>query len=331
MAKNFFRSIIQCASYSFLGEFKMGNRLKAGKYFLPDFFYKTHHPPKIFYQFLPFLPIRIREKINEAVHLLTYYFRPLPDFVIVGAQRSGTTSLYNYLIDHPLILPADNKEIHYFDIHYPKGIKWYRSNFPSLLYRNFLKILFRHRNLTMEASPYYIFHPVAIRRMYQLIPHAKIILILRNPIDRAYSHYQRERRRGYEHLSFEEALDREEERLEGEEDKIREIWGYESYNHKRFAYVSRGVYIKQVKRLLKYYPRDQVLILIHENFYNDPQKNILKVCDFLNLPYYKLKFTKKYLNQSYSKMDKNIKERLEDFYEPFNKELSDYLGIELNW
>ncbi len=129
-----------------------------------------------------------------------------PAFVIVGAQRGGTTSLYRYLAAHPGVLPASRKELHYFTNRHDRGPDWYRSQFPPT----------PPGTITGESTPYYLFHPHAPRRLHAFAPDVKLIVLLRNPVDRAYSHYQLQVRRRHETLPFEEAIAREEERLAGE-------------------------------------------------------------------------------------------------------------------
>ena len=112
--------------------------------------------------------------------------RMLPDFVIIGAQKSGTSSLYDFVVQHPAILPAAKKELHYFSLGYKKGEYWYRLRFP---------IRASQKLLSGEASPIYLFYPMVPGRMKKLLPDVKLIVILRNPVDRAYSHYHDTKRK----------------------------------------------------------------------------------------------------------------------------------------
>ena len=130
----------------------------------------------------------------------------LPNFLIIGAQRCGTTTLYNQLVSHPDISPATTKELHYFDINFSKGIQWYKEQFND-------------ERIIGEASPYYIFHPLCPKRIFDIIPEVKIIVLLRNPVERAYSHYWHEIRLGKENLSFEDAISEESSRIKNESKK----------------------------------------------------------------------------------------------------------------
>ena len=132
---------------------------------------------------------------HNVFRRVTANLRDLPDFAIIGAQKAGTTSLYNFITKHPAIAPASIKEVEYFSMRYSLGESWYRSNFPMDLSRRRLAKKINQEIITGEASPYYLFHPTAPNRMKDLLPDAKLIVILRNPVDRAYSHYHHAIRR----------------------------------------------------------------------------------------------------------------------------------------
>ncbi len=154
--------------------------------------------------------------LNYKLRNITSRLRVVPDFPIVGAMKSGTSSLYLYTTQHPHVLPALKVEVHYFDINFNRGNKWYRSHFPTIFYKFISRLIKRHKMITGEASPYYLFFPHSAQRIYTTFPNLKIIIILRNPVDRAYSHYFHSTRGGFESLSFEEAVKKESERLIGE-------------------------------------------------------------------------------------------------------------------
>lgn len=173
----------------------------------------------------------IRQRLPNAV------FGRAPDFLIIGAQKGGTTSLYTYLCQHPRVVGASRIEVHFFDLAYDKGWWWYRSHFPVHVFRR------GERIVTGEASPYYIFHPLVPERVRKDLPNVKLVAILRNPVDRAYSHYQHVRRNGREPLSFEEAIEREPPRTEGEAEIISSDDEYQSSAHRRYR-TSRAVCIR---------------------------------------------------------------------------------------
>lgn len=251
--------------------------------------------------------------------------RVTPDFVIIGGQRCGTTSLYHYLTKHQSIKKALTKEIHYFDLNYHKGENWYLSHFPFKSPMN--------NKITGEASPYYLYHPRVPELMKKLMPDVKIIVLLRNPIDRAFSHYHHSEKNNDENLSFEQAIQSEEARLKDEEEKIIKDINYYSYNHHRYSYKSRGIYINQIKRWLKFFPLEQTLILKSEDLYTDPNKELNKTLSFLNLEKMTLKNLKKYnyAGNKYLKMNIETRKKLYDFFKPFNIQLSELLGKDFTW
>src|SRR4051812_38538709 len=146
-----------------------------------------------------------KAKLRRRHALLRGWFRVLPDYVIIGVQKGGTGTLYNTLVKHPAVAPALTKEVTFFDRHFAKGELWYRSHFPTFLQRWKARKEQRHY-LVGEASPGYIFVPFAAEHAKRSLPNGKFIVLFRNPVDRAYSHYQHELRKGVEKLSFEEAL-----------------------------------------------------------------------------------------------------------------------------
>lgn len=245
----------------------------------------------------------------------------LPDYLIIGTQRGGTTSLYHYLTSHPQVLPPAGKELHFFDIQYDKGLAWYRSQFP---------LESKPGSITGEASPYYLFHPLVPERVRKTVPDARLIALLRNPVDRAYSHYQMAVRLKAETLSFEEALEREDERLEGEIERIRN-GHYYSYNHQFYSYRSRGLYAEQLEEWRRHFPNEQLLILRSEDFYGDPSTALAHVTDFLGLSRLDA-FDATPLNDGvYSPMGEATRKRLADYFEPHNRRLEDFLGMSMGW
>jgi hypothetical protein len=179
--------------------------------------------------------------------------RDVPDFLIIGTKRGGTTSVWNWLVRHPHVAPMfpaaqQIKSPHYFDINFGRGLDWYRSHFPtrSSLAKTAQRTGFRP--LTGEASPYYLFHPLVAERVAEVMPKAKLIVTLRNPADRAYSNYWERRGSDAEDLpTFEAALAAEEERLAGEVEKIKADPRYYSHHHDNHSYLARGRYLEQLQ------------------------------------------------------------------------------------
>jgi hypothetical protein len=264
-------------------------------------------------------------RLRTEYRVLTGPLRGLPSALIIGAQKGGTTSLFNYLEQHPDVLRPLTKEVHYFDFHYARGVKWYRGHFP---YTHRL----RRGSLTLDATPYYLPHPLVPERAAQLLPEVKLIALLRNPIDRALSHYQHEVRVGRESLSFAEAIDRESERLEGEEERLRDDPDYYSFNYQRYSYARRGLYFEQLGRWLQRFPRSQLLVLQSESLFRDPPAVMTAVHRFLGLRHHELQRYTQYHRGNYKRsMPEQLRARLATYFESHNRELFRWLGEEFDW
>jgi hypothetical protein len=251
--------------------------------------------------------------------------RGLPSVLIIGTQRGGTTSLFNYLAQHPDVRPPLRKEVHYFDLNHASGPNWYRGCFP---YSRQL----RDGALTIDATPYYMMHPLAPQRAAALLPDVKLVALLRNPIDRALSHHQHEVRGGREALSFAEALEREAERLAGQEDRLRNDPRYYSWNHRRYAYTRRGLYLEQLRRWLQHFPRSQLLVLQSERLFRDPPAVTAEVYRFLGLRAHRLRKYDAFLAGNYERaMPPELRAKLAAHFEPHNRELFAWLGEEFDW
>jgi Sulfotransferase domain len=278
---------------------------------------------------------------RESHSNITNAFRVLPDFIIIGAMRCGTSSLFNNLMKHPSAAPPLKKEPHFFDVNYAKGALWYRRYFPSVFLRIARK-LSNKKFLTGEATPYYIFHPDIPRRIAKIIPRVKLIALLRNPVDRAYSHYELERRAGLETLTFEEAIEKEQERIRGEGEKLLADEAYISEKHGVFSYCARGIYVDQLRNWTRYFPRDRILVLRSEDFFAEPAIVFSRVLDFLGLDHWEpkefekykgphMKDYKEYQGGSYVSMNPRTRDRLIEYFSPYNKNLYEFLGVNFHW
>jgi len=268
---------------------------------------------------------RIILRISKLYRGLTSQDRVLPDYIIIGVQKGGTSSLFRYLTRHPKVLPGYKKEVKFFDGRYAKGIDWYRYNFPLASQMS------DPQSQTGEASPSYVFHPLVPQRIKESLPNIKLVLLLRDPVARAYSHYQGNLRKGQEKLSFHEAIEQEENRLKGEREEIIADQTYPMYRYLVFSYLARGVYIDQVKNWLKSFPGEQILILKSEDFFTNPPKVFKRVLGFLGLPDWKLDNYDIFNFGGYEKMDPYMEEKLRTYFYPHNQELYEYLGTNFNW
>jgi hypothetical protein len=184
----------------------------------------------------------------------------------------------------------------------------------------------------MDASPYYLAHPVAPERAAQLLPEVKLVAVLRNPVNRAFSHYQHEVRDGRESLSFAEAIDREPARLAGEEERLRREPGYYSYNHHRYSYTRRGLYMEQLDRWVRHHPRSRLLVLQSERLFREPAAVSAALYDFLGLrPHVLKQYTAFYQGNYERAIQPDLRTRLAAYFEPYNRALYQWLGEEFDW
>ena len=277
-------------------------------------------------ELVPTLPEPARKVARNAIWAYgkaTSRFRPLPDFLILGAQKAGTTALYAYLSKHPRITGPSWKEVSYFDRHYARGPSWYRGNFPNLL---------RTRGeLVGEASPSYVFHPLAPERVKELVPEARLIALVRNPVDRALSHYNHEVALGREPLSFEDAVAAEEERLEGEESRLRSDPRYFSGEWWSHTYKARGRYAEQLERWLAVFPREQLLILPSEELLGEPERAHAQVLEFLGASPHRLDSYPRVYERQYEGMKPETRAELAEYFAEPNRRLYELLGRDLAW
>ena len=277
-------------------------------------------------ELIPTIPEPARVVLRNAVWTYgkaTAAVRPLPDFLILGAQKAGTTALYAYLRRHPEITGPSWKEVSYFDRHYARGPNWYRGNFPNLL---------RSRGeLVGEASPSYLFHPLAPRRVAALVPDAKLIVLVRNPVDRAYSHYHHEVALGREPLSFEDALAAEDGRTAGEEARLAAEPGYFSHAWWNHTYKARGCYAEQLERWLDVFPLERLLVLPSEELLGEPGRTHARVLEFLGAEPHLLDSYPRVFEREYEAMRPETRAELGAYFAGPNHSLYELLGRDLGW
>jgi hypothetical protein len=228
------------------------------------------------------LDMRQRSRIagaRVAARRPTQAWRSLPDFLVIGTMRGGSSSLFRYLCAHPGVRRPLRKEVEYFTRHHDRGVGWYRQHFPLRRPGS----LGRGGPSTFEATPYYLFHPLAPVRASALLPGCRLVALLRDPVDRAWSHHQHMTDLGFEQLGFAAALAAEESRLAPELVRMAEDPAYFSRPHHRFSYLARGRYAEQLERWLACYPRSQILVLDSRDLYARPAETFAEVTGFLGL------------------------------------------------
>jgi len=264
---------------------------------------------------------------------LTAPLRPLPDFLILGAQKAGTTSLHRYLEQHPAVLPPSIKEVHYFDVQWWRGPRWYRSNFPTAMQRRATRRANDGIAITGESSPYYLAHPLVAARVRATLPDVPLVVILRDPIERAHSHYQHNRRMGVEPCeTFEAAIACETERIDGELERIRADDRYESFGHRHHSYLLRGTYAAQLRIWFEHFPREQFLILENRELSRDTAGVYRRVLEFLQLPAWQPDdFQRHNTAGGSAPLDAALRARLADWFEPHNRDLYELLDRDFGW
>lgn len=261
-------------------------------------------------------------EINAAI-------RMEPSYLIVGGKRCGTTTLQSYLSRHPQILPVHSgKGTHYFDENYTKGERWFRAHFPTQAAERRARRHVGARVITGEASPYYCFHPRSFDRIAEALPSVRLIFVLRDPAERAYSHYSYERRRGFETLPLHEALDAESDRLAGEEDRMCVDDSYVSFAHRHWSYASRGHYVEQLRRALRHFSPDQILVLEFDSLFSGSDREFRRVTEFLGIGPARLGAMPR-LSQGQSKpLPDDVRRRLRDRYRAANGMLVEEFGVD---
>ena len=282
---------------------------------------------------------RLRKTVREPIWMLanaaarpTAGWRTLPDYLIIGAQRCGTTSLQDVLTEHPNITSARlMKGVHYFDTGYENGLDWYQAHFPTRAYAAWKERATGAPLLVGEASPYYIFHPTALERIRSTLPEVKLIALLRDPVERTISHYKHEVRRGNETLGMEEALDAEPERIAGEAERIRRDPGYNSVALQTFSYVARSRYVDQLRRARALFPEEQVLVLQSERFFEQPTGAYQRILHYLGAPPFSpVEFPRMNATKSDS-VPASLVERLRSVFKEPNAELYALIGERFSW
>lgn len=269
-------------------------------------------------------------RVGIAVGQATAPMRARPDFVLAGAQRAGTTSLFRALMQHPQVVrPSMHKGVNYFDVNYTKGSRWYAAHFPLRLTAA-LRTSRVGGPSVFEASGYYLYHPVAAERLASDVPGVKVVVMLRDPVERAFSAYKHEVARGFEDETFERAIDLEFARIAGEEDRMRADSSYTSFAHRHQSYLHRGHYADQIERLLRHVPRERVHLIESEQFFTDPTVVFGGLVTFLGLSAHTPRHFDQY-NARAGGMDAATRSRLRNYFRPYDERLVPLLGRAPGW
>ena len=269
--------------------------------------------------------------IGRAFQMATSSIRTLPDFIIIGSSKSGTWAIHNYLLQHPDV-DYSARNIHFFEYAYSNKISWYKSHFPTKLYKSLVESIHKRKCLMSEHTSTYLHHPLIPQRVKDGIPDVKLIVSLRNPIDRAYSNYHMFVRIGTEKRTFEDAVFSELKRIEiiKENDNF-QIKNPNFSNCVESNYLRHGTYVDKLENWLKSFRREQFCIVENKDLSKNPQQVLDKIFEFLNVPHFKLRQEERWNVGKYKKMKESTRKTLEDFFKPYNERLYKLLGQNFSW
>jgi hypothetical protein len=279
------------------------------------------------------VPAGVRRTVKHAVRayaVATSGLRGGPDFLLVGAKRAGTTTLYDAVVRHPEVAPLFPrieriKSPHYFDLHHDRGPRWYRSHFP-------IRRPLGADRMTGDAAPYLLYHPLAPAWAGREVPDARIVAMLRDPVERAFSHYWDRVKNGVETLSFEAAVDAEAQRLAGEQERLLADPSTPRPAHEHFSYLDRGRYAVQLRRWLGHFPSSQVLVVRCEDFSAEPAEVFARVCAFLGLtPWTPARFGRHHAHPDKPRMGAPMRGRLAATFAEPNEDLARLLETPVWW
>ncbi|MDB3956840.1 sulfotransferase domain-containing protein [Candidatus Nitrosopelagicus sp.] len=259
---------------------------------------------------------------KRGVSGITASSRVLPDFIIIGTVRSGSTSLYYNICEHPSVLEAAYDEIGYFDSNYHLGENWYRSMFPTQKMMNKIREDTGY-SITGEDTPFYFWKKEVAERILSDMPETKLIVILRNPVDRAYSNYNLAVRENNEKLTFEEAI--------GEEIEFLSKNSFRETVDRFRSYLTKGMYVNQIKPWLDIFSREQLHFLSTEQMKNEPCETLDLVFKFLSIPSYDIKNLQERKLANYKQMNENTREQLIKYYKSYNEEFFKIINQKFEW
>ena len=266
--------------------------------------------------------------IQRHIFAITGFIRVIPDFLVIGAKRCGTTSLYQHLPEHPCISKSPHDNMGFFNDNFHLGVNWYKSFFPTTFTRNKIKSKFGDF-LAFDVTTKYMEEESTANNVYQTKPNMKIIIILRNPVDRAYSQYHLSVRQTAERRSFEDVVEENMNRLNKESHEHYEI--KPKFSVKEDNYLKKGLYALQLRYWLKIFPRENILIVSTEEFESNQQIIYNKIFEFLNISKFEVKNTKKMEKGNYPPMKSETRNLLLDYFRSHNHELFELINIKFDW
>jgi hypothetical protein len=281
------------------------------------------------------VPARVRDVGRAAAlswGLATSGRRAVPDFLLVGAQRCGTTSLFRALLSHPHVLRANFlKGVNYFDVSADKGPRWYRAHLPLTSTARRHAAPGQDHALVFEASGYYMFHPHAPARIIDELPDVKIVAMVRDPVERAFSAYKHEFARGFESEPLERALALEDERVTPELARMLADRSYHSDVYRHQAYRRRGHYAEQLQLFADGLGRDRVHVVQSELFFDEPVEEYTRLLRFLQLPVVLPDSFDRYNPRPSAPLDASVAASLREHFAPHDAALEPFLHDRPSW
>ena len=267
--------------------------------------------------------------IQRHVYYLTSGFRVLPKFFVIGGVRCGTTSLYHYLGQHNCMKQAVYDELGYFDDNFHLGLNWYRSLFPTKFIQKKIETQYG-KFLTYDVTPFYIYNPLVIERIFKFMSDAKIIAVLRNPIDRAYSNFNdRLQQLNDTKTTFEDAINKEMDIIEK---KGKDIQDDEFLVNTFYELdLARGFYAEQLRGWFDKFPKKNMLLIPSEDLSTNTNDTLSRIFEFLQIPKQEISDLTKQNKIKYPKMKDTTREILINFFRPHNEELFNMIGKRFKW
>lgn len=280
-------------------------------------------------------PLPVKQMGRRASVVLgerTAGLRMTPSFVMAGAQRCGTTSLFRALIAHPSILPAvHHKGVNYFDVNYHRGPHWYQGHFPLRATARLVTRSTPDAPITFDASGYYLYHPLAPARLARDLPDVKVIVMLRDPVERAWSAYKHERARGFETETFERALRLEDERVQPDVERMVRDESYQGFSHRHHSYRRKGQYAEQLLEFTALMPRERVHVVDSHDFFAHPEEEFRRVTAFLGVAATMPASFGKWNARPGTDLPEADRAWLQQQLEPHDRALADFLGAVPSW
>jgi hypothetical protein len=274
------------------------------------------------------------KSVVRAYGWATADLRPLPDFLLIGAKRSGSTSLFRYLLDHPQVsslfpsarilpLADETKGVHYFDRDAGRSARWYRSHFPTRIARR--------GRIVGEASPYYLFRPGCADHASVVVPDATLLVVLRDPVERAWSHWKEQTRNGVETLPFADAIESESTRIAGVEERLRADPTLRDHAHEHLSYRLQGEYVRGLRPWVERFGRDRLHVVWSADLFGDPEPTFARVCAFLGIPPVARDEWEVWNAADAAPIEPALEASLREHYEPLDRELAELVGEDPPW